>query len=1121
MDKSEIIRNLVSKPAVFKLIIVLVLFVENILFGISAFAESSIDMEQEENGKVPGVIRGLLDLSDRIEVESGMEEAKKILTNQLGLERINEDRKKNGLPELLINDVCEFGDEIVKEDTSDLPPRKSVAAGKTSITGVAVMSAISSLPQYDEIVTDTLPASIDNSQLPSFPPIGDQGQLNSCVSYSTTYYQMTHMFGMSLGWDVKNDTENLRKFSPKWTFNLTNAGENGVFGMNSTFLLFLKCGAALWNEFPYNPDDRSLKNYTNWPTDASVWRNALNYRIDDYGYVKIWDGSQTPVEGPDDPDLKKVKQLLNNGYVLTFETNVSRWRFSKIDDDTSTNEDDAFKGQHIAHMTDKAELKIDGHVMTLVGYNDNIWVDINKNGIVEKGEKGAFKIANSWGTSEELISSDGNFSWYSNDGFVWLSYDALNKASAVPDCPASERRNVINGENKVYWISPGKNTTPKLLVEYTLSHSNKYEIETLFGYSNYDKQSPVSYFDPYNINLLTSNQNIRSSFDGTNNVCDATLVFDISELYDKYDSIKGNLYISLLDKEKGNPCTLKDVKIIDNVSGQTYYYDGGLPKSFDGELFTVGPIGFTKDISSLKGLKLSSSSIPTKRNYPAVATYDNLVYVIGGISDNGNYLNTVEVYDPETDTWETKRDMFCNQSGIPYAVTADDRMFVIEKLASGEAIIEEYSSNSDKWIFKRQVNYWEDMDVVETNGKIYIVGADDADYNEDVVFRIEEYDTVTNEISEGTYLEKGWVPVSTGAYNGKIYIFGMRRYNPDANIAAMDSIYEYDMRLRVYDPVNNTWEIGEEVSFNASRGTTMLNGKFYGFYSDMGEGAIKICEYDPQTNNSEIFSGNCMNRTGFGIFTYKDSIIIIGGRTNTSATEIDSVTDALEIVTIEQEKIPPVLEPPKDLIIEAKGQSTVVDIGDADSFGNSDVIVTNNAPDTFPIGTTYVLWTAEDLGGNITKAIQEVTLVIGKTAPDLIIPSDIVAGTNGSERYIDIGKAFVRNDVGVTITNDAPLMFPLGKTIVNWTAVDSFLNITCDTQMLYVYKYGDIDGNGKVNAIDFAYLKLFMLGVIQELPGELGKYAADVNGDYSISSLDLALIKQYLLGYINDFPAKS
>jgi len=36
--------------------------------------------------------------------------------------------------------------------------------------------------------------------------------------------------------------------------------------------------------------------------------------------------------------------------------------------------------------------------MSIVGYDDSIWCDINGNGVAEAAEKGAFKVANSWGT---------------------------------------------------------------------------------------------------------------------------------------------------------------------------------------------------------------------------------------------------------------------------------------------------------------------------------------------------------------------------------------------------------------------------------------------------------------------------------------------------------------------------------------------------------------------------------------------------------------------------------------------------------------------------------------------------------------------------------------------------
>lgn len=1067
---------------------------------------SDIDMESgwKEDKKAVKVIHGLIDIENKVEAETEMYEADTILTNGLGFERINENRRKNDLPEIINYNACQFGDEIAKRDNAYLPSRRE---------------ELSFAASYEDITMDNLPSSVDNSQLKSFPPIGDQGVLNSCVSFSTTYYQMTHMFGMTLGWDAKNDNENIRKFSPKWTFNLTNAGENGVFGLDSTFLLFSKSGAALWNEFPYYPDDASQENYMKWPTDASVWRNALNYRIEDYGYIKIGDGSKTPVESPEDTSLYRVKQLINNGYVLTFETNVSIWRFSKIGDDTSTNEDDTFVDENIAHMTDKAILKVDGHAMTLVGYNDDIWVDINENGNVEQGEKGAFKIANSWGTSEEMVSSDNSFSWYSNEGFVWLSYDALNNISSVPDCPVSERRNAINGGNKVYWITPKKSSTPKMLIEYTINHANKYELETLLGYSSYDRKNPVLYMDPYNINLLTSAPSIKSSFDGTSNACDATFVFDISELYDKYDSIKGKVYLTLCDKAEGNPCTLKDIKVIDNIRGEIYNYDGKLPVSFDSSSLTIGPFSFKKEVASLNGLKLSSVSLPTGRNYPAVAVAESTVYAVGGIDGSGNYVNTVEAYDPEHDMWEKKGDMTGEQSDIPYAVSVNNRIYLIKKLSSGEGVLEEYNSAEDKWTFRCGINYWKNMDVVSVNGKIYTIGADDAYSNENVIFKIEEYDIFTNNVSEETYMEKGWIPISVGAFNGKIYIFGCRKYNSEANIQSDYSAYEFDWRLRIYDPESNSWEVAENVNFKADKGITEINGKFYGLYSDYSHNTIRVCEYDPLSNATTYIPGNCMNRENFGIASVKERIMLVGGKETSSATKLNRITDVVEVISVDKERIPPVLEPPENFILAATGQKTFADIGEADFFGNTEVEITNNAPESFPIGTTYVLWTAEDSKGNITRDTQEITIVIDMSAPDLIIPTDVFIGTNKDEKYVNIGKATVRNEVEYTIMNDAPQIFQLGKTTVEWTAVDNFGNMTCLSQIVNVYKYGDIDGNGAVNTIDFAYMRMFLLGNITEFPGELGKYGADVDGDSNISSVDFALMRQYFLGNIDEFPA--
>lgn len=67
--------------------------------------------------------------------------------------------------------------------------------------------------------------------------------------------------------------------------------------------------------------------------------------------------------------------------------------------------------------------------------------------------------------------------------------------------------------------------------------------------------------------------------------------------------------------------------------------------------------------------------------------------------------------------------------------------------------------------------------------------------------------------------------------------------------------------------------------------------------------------------------------------------------------------------------------------------------------------------------------------------------------------------------------------------------------------------------------YGDVDGNDMVNSIDFALIRMYLLGLKRQLPMS-DKYA-DLNGDGNVNALDLALMRQYLLGYIKKFPVEN
>lgn len=64
---------------------------------------------------------------------------------------------------------------------------------------------------------------------------------------------------------------------------------------------------------------------------------------------------------------------------------------------------------------------------------------------------------------------------------------------------------------------------------------------------------------------------------------------------------------------------------------------------------------------------------------------------------------------------------------------------------------------------------------------------------------------------------------------------------------------------------------------------------------------------------------------------------------------------------------------------------------------------------------------------------------------------------------------------------------------------------------------GDIDGDGLVNAIDFALLKKYLL-TPEEALSEEKLWAGDVNGDGTVNAIDIALMKKYLLDNSSRFP---
>ena len=149
----------------------------------------------------------------------------------------------------------------------------------------------------------------------------------------------------------------------------------------------------------------------------------------------------------------------------------------------------------------------------------------------------------------------------------------------------------------------------------------------------------------------------------------------------------------------------------------------------------------------------------------------------------------------------------------------------------------------------------------------------------------------------------------------------------------------------------------------------------------------------------------------------------------------------------------PIISPPSDLVIEATGSLTSVDVGDAIAMDESGIqLIVSNGPTLFPLGSSTIIWTAIDNNGNSAFAVQQVNVV--DTTPPTISPVlDITAeAVVPYDNIIELQAPSASDILGVdSITNDAPEFFPIGETIVAWTATDVSGNTASVEQKITIF----------------------------------------------------------------------
>jgi len=233
------------------------------------------------------------------------------------------------------------------------------------------------IPQDLDINDETgnLPAQVDLGN--RFPPIGDQGEYGTCVTWAVGYNLKTALNGIDNQWTASQLSQAQNQTSPKdlfWSIPSSEKGSNcnGTQFEAAMDQLIARGGASLATA-PYTSlGDCSQSPPSDWTQDASNNR-LINYR-------KIADQSNAA-----SMTVENFKAYLAEGRPIAIGARLGdrfmRWNSDAvIDYDTYNN-----PGMQHAY-----------HAMVLAGYNDS---------------KNAFKVINTWGNT------------WGNSGTVWVDYD--------------------------------------------------------------------------------------------------------------------------------------------------------------------------------------------------------------------------------------------------------------------------------------------------------------------------------------------------------------------------------------------------------------------------------------------------------------------------------------------------------------------------------------------------------------------------------------------------------------------------------------------------------------------------------------------------------------------------
>jgi len=194
--------------------------------------------------------------------------------------------------------------------------------------------------------------------------------------------------------------------------------------------------------------------------------------------------------------------------------------------------------------------------------------------------------------------------------------------------------------------------------------------------------------------------------------------------------------------------------------------------------------------------------MPTARRNHASCVVNDKIYVIGGY--NGSYLDSVEEYDPATDTWTTKTVMPTARSDHACAVV-NSKIYVFGGYNGAYLdTVEEYNPATNSWATKTaMITARANLMAGAVSGKIFVIGGESGFAG---MSTVEEYNPSDDSWTTKTSIPGGTSSAGIGVVGSNIYIIG------GYSGRILDVVYEFKPKVIVLSNLLlSKWTIPQEL----------------------------------------------------------------------------------------------------------------------------------------------------------------------------------------------------------------------------------------------------------------------------------------------------------------------